>query len=64
MGIAIVKADKGKGVEFAVGHSAGEGQESIPNLVDVTCYLSGGQGIRTGRRSLKGDVIPCTVKKM
>jgi hypothetical protein len=36
MGIAIVEADMGKGIEFAVGHSAGEVQESIPNLADVT----------------------------
>jgi hypothetical protein len=53
-----------KGVEFAVRYSAGEVQESITNVADVLGCVKGGQGVRTGRRSLKDDVGPCSVRNL
>jgi hypothetical protein len=44
-----------KGEEFAVRYSAGEVQESIPNVADITRCVKAGQVIRTEVRKMMWD---------
>jgi hypothetical protein len=64
MGSANVKADKGESEDPVVGDWAGIGQQNFRDLADGTPFLKGQQGIRSSRRRLKGDVVPCTIQKV
>jgi len=64
VGGACVKADDGESDDLKVWDWAGDGQECVLDRPDGTRCLRRQQGTWTGRRSLKDDVGPCTIKKV